>query len=312
MKFFLFFLLFFLIVPAHADLFADMLNQTYVNNASEMPVYNGTPDVKLQHYKHISAWVDIVGFNGTINENGVNYIKGNPADSAIVQYDAYFDMPKGQQCYTCTLDSIKKTISVLQEGNYTVATLTVILKWHETLCDSNGACWQEYYEEKGTFQDRELSPLQYPALKQPVVNITEYNNTIQEKISVHVEAQNVSIIRISYENKTVEHVISIYSVENNTASRTNIDTWTFSGKEIGRIQDNVIIDINLSTIDYSQLNITVSNLYESITADYHAYNITRIDYTPETVLFNPILLTFVGTIAVFGYSSYSILRGLFK
>ncbi len=75
MKAFLFFLLLFLVTPVYAsDLFSEMLNQTYVNNASEMPVSNETPTVQLQHYKHISAWVDITGFKGEIVENNVTYI----------------------------------------------------------------------------------------------------------------------------------------------------------------------------------------------------------------------------------------------
>ncbi len=240
--------------------------------------------------------------------NDVTYIKGNPADSAIVQYDAYFDMPKGQQCATCELDSIKKSIAVSQEGNYTVATLTMILKFHETLCDSNGACWQEFYEEKGTFQDRALSPQQYPALQPPQVNITEYNNTIQEKISVHVEAENASAIEINYGNRTARHTLKYFSVTNNTGEAVTTDSWDISGKGIGRIQNNIIIDTNLSTIDYSQLNITIYNAYDSLKADFHSYNITRMNYVPDDVIFNPVVIFFVGAVSVLSYSSYSIWR----
>ncbi len=298
-------LLLFLAVPVSADLFEEMLNQTYVQSASEMPAFTGTANVQEQHYKHIIAWVDITGFKGEIIENGVHYIHGNPADSAIVQYDAYFNMPKGQQCYTCTLDSIKKTITVSQSGNYTVATLTVVLKFHETLCAQN-SCWLEYYEETGTFQDRALSPQQYPPLEPPQVDIIEYNNTIQEKISVSVTAKNVSIIEVNYGNKTAKHFLKYFAVENNTGEAVKTDTWELSG--LGRIQNTIIMDTDLSTLDYSELNVTIYSPYQSLKADYHTFNITRLESSPETVLFNPVLIFFVGSIAIFGYSSYSLLR----
>ncbi len=308
-SYYLFFLLFFAI-PANAGLFEDMLNQTYIHNVTELPVYQGTPDIKLQSYKHITAWIDIVGFKGVVSENGIEYIKGYPADSAIVQSDAHLNIPKGNKCYSCELDSIKKTITVSQSGSYTIATMQVILKFHETLC-AQKSCWLEYYEETGTFQDKELSPLQYPALVPPMVNITEYKNPIEDKISVNVKSLNASIIEMSYGNQTARHVLKIYRVENNTGVATAADTWEFSGTGISRIQNNVIINTNVSTIDYSQLNVTVSNAYESIQADYTKYNITRIEYKPEAI-FNPVLIFFVGAVAVFSFSSYSILRRIFK
>ncbi len=107
--------------------FMEMLTGTYIDSVSDLPQpTNLKPSVNWQQNGHISAWVDIEGFKNTVHYNGISYINGSPADSAIVGYDAKAEY----LCSWCVLVSIEKHLSVYDSGNNTMAVLRVVLHYN--------------------------------------------------------------------------------------------------------------------------------------------------------------------------------------
>lgn len=294
-----------MIPTAEAGLF-DIFNETYISDISELPFTNGTSDIKWQESGHIRAWVDIVGFRN-LSRDGDNFsILGDPASLAIVQYDA-IGLQYGY------LDRLEKTISFNQSGNNLTALLHVVLKWHTESCDDNG-CWiSGRFTEEEDFRDNESIPEQYNKFLNPIVNITEYDNEIEPKISIQVIDKNASSISISYGNKSLTHTSKSYHVETTYkgiyyANTSDIEAWNIQGRGIARFGNSIIINSNISEIDYSQLDIRVSNLYDSLRVNSSNFNITRVNYQPATVLYNPVLYGFLGVFFTLTGSAYYLIR----
>lgn len=294
----------FMILPqiASAGLF-DILNENYIESINELPYSAGIPSVEWQHQSHIKAWVDIVGFKNLTKENGVYLIQGDPASLAIVQYDAKAaDVPGSVQ-------KITKSLTTLNSNNFTVASLTVYLYWKSISCDKN-SCWEVPHHETATFQDTEKSPDQFDKHPNPTVNIIEYNNTIEPKISITVIEPNASKIFIQYGNKSITERLKLYHVESTAkgvyyANISTIESWDVQG--ISRFGNSALINTNISDMNYSQLNITVMDIYGTVKAD--TFNIKQITYEPNKIVFNSLLFGFMGTLfTLFAASAYLIGR----
>src|SRR5659263_23813 len=182
-----------------------ILDEKFIDNINELPDSAGNPDKQIQTSGNIEAWIDIVGFKQMMRENGFDYVPGNPADHAMIQYDAEGTQPG-------IFDSIEKTISFTQSGNNLTAVLDVILKWHTEYCDDKGCFINGRFTETEAFQDTEPSPNTYPSLQEDFrVNITQYNNSLYENIGI-------SIINISGLNKyTIQYEDNIATYRMNKA-----------------------------------------------------------------------------------------------
>ena len=276
---------------AGAGLF-DILNEKYIGDISELPYSSGTPAVNWQQSGNIRGYVDIVGFRNLSRDGDKYFILGDPASLAIVTADA-IGQPPG------ILDSLKKSISFSQSGNNLTASLNVVMKWHTIYCDDNGCFVNGRFTKTAVFQDIEALPEQFDTVLNPWVNITEYNNTLEPKISIQVTNINSSGISLKYGNKSLTHTSKIYHVEQTEkgiyyANSSDVEAWDIQGQGIARFGNSIIINTNLSTFDYSQLDIRVSSLYESARVDSSQFNISTVTYQPETVLNNPVLYGFLG------------------
>ncbi len=309
----LLFLLLFSAIPASADLFEEMLNQQYITNISDLPENNNlkpdqtsNPDnswmTDHRESDYVWGWFDLLCCKN-MTRIGNNYYVQDPANSTIVMYETHVHI-YNRYYFQRWIYDLQKYESAGQ--------LCAELKATAVLYSIDESGFVSYAYPSRTFQKCVPVPLQYPALEQPIVNITEYVNPIQDKISIHVKDSNYSSIEISYNNLSAKHTLRIYHVEQtdkgiNFANATKSDNWELSGKGIGRIKDDVIIDTNVSTINYSNLNITVYSPYGSLKVDNKTYNITRVEYKSE-VVFNPVLIFFVESVSILTFSSFSILR----
>jgi hypothetical protein len=172
-----------------------ILDEKFIDNINELPESAGHPDKQIQTSGNIEAWIDIVGFNKMIHENGLDYVPGNPADYAIIQYDAEGTQPG-------IFDSIEKTISFTHSGNNLTAILNVKLKWHTQYCDDKGCFINGRFTETAAFQDTETSPNTYPPLLENLrVNLTQYNNSLYENIGICiVNISGLNKYTIQYED----------------------------------------------------------------------------------------------------------------
>jgi hypothetical protein len=275
---------------AEAGLF-DILNEPYISDISELPYSSGNPSVSWQESGNIRGYVEIVGFRNLSRDGEKYYILGDPARLAIVAGDAAANPPG-------IFDSIDKTISFTQSGNNLTASLNVVLKYHTEYCDDKGCFINGRFIETAAFQDIEVIPEQFAPIN-PIVNITEYNNTLEPKISIQIPNINSSGISISYGKISAVHSTQSYHVEQTEkgiyfANISGLDAWQFQGQGIAHFGNSIILNTNLSTFDYSQLNVSISNVYGSGKVDPSQFNITRETYTPEIIVYNPLLFGFLG------------------
>jgi len=291
---------------AAAGLF-DILDEQYITDISELPYSSGSPAVEWQEseYGHIQAWVDIVGFRNLSRDGDKYFINGDPVNLAIVQYDT-------KAWVSGSVQELTPTLTITTNNNYTVASLTVYLYW-ETMQCYDGDCWEVPHHETATFQDIEKSPELYDKTYKPRINIVEYNNTIEPKIAIQVQEPNASKVIIRYGNNSITHTLKTYHVNRTEkgiyyANITPLDTWQVQGQDIGRLGDSVLINTNISEVNYSKIEIIVSDIYGTTRADPAEFNITTVTYEPEKIVFNPLLIVFLGIVGTLFCSSAYIIR----
>lgn len=296
----------------------DMLQDQYIENIKDLPYSSGTPDVKWNTSGHINAWVDITGFKEEIRENGTNYVYGNPADKAIVQYDVSVNDFTVKECPNrrCFVmeNSIKKEIKVSQEGNEVVAHLYVKLKWLQIIDDGAIGIFIWHYE-LDTFEAKTLKPNIYPKIDiNSNIYIVKYPNLDKVSIYPRLNLSNVYKITVDYDGNIITHTLKTGHVEKTSkgiyfSNTSPVNYWNISGKNISRFGDNIILNINTSKFDSSKLHIIGSNMYESV--EFSNFNITSIDNNAKDVLFNPVLFAVMGSISVFSLGSYYLLKNSF-
>jgi hypothetical protein len=273
-----------------------ILDEKFIDNINELPYSAGNPDKHIQTSGNIEAWIDIVGFKQMTQENGVYYIPGNPADYAIIQYDA-----KGTQWgYTA---SIEKIVSVQQSGDNIVASLEVTLKWYTLTCDQWG-CWPVYRTETAAFQDTEIAPEIYPLLQDLSVNITQYNNSLYENIGFRIiNISGLDRYTIQHEDNIATYRLKKAHVEQTAkgvyfANVTPAEYLDLKGKNISSYGKMILLKGNLSKMNPSDIKITGSNLYETKTTDSDQFNIIRLEFKPEKELENPVSIWFMSIMGV--------------
>ncbi len=316
------FSLFLLMIPsAHAyDGIFKILDECYIENASDLPESKDLkPDMNWQSSGNINAWIDIAGFRRMTEEDGQEYLPGKPEDYAILQSEAKGALNCGKCAFDCRVDRITKEHSVRSEGNLTIAQLDVKMKWHRTVCaGSNGQddifgttatliYWDgkrtTYYTESATFYDYEASPELYPALGEPEVIITQYNNSLYENIGIRIPGDNYTKISFSHHDKQAVRTSKILHVENSSkgityGNITELDQWKIEGTGISRFYNEILLDGNLSKMDINEFDIRVYNPYESRKADPKNFRIERAEFAPQKS-FNGLLLAVVGMVSTF-------------
>lgn len=296
-----------------AELF-DILNETYINDIKDIPYSSGKPAVEWQpsqeYFKEyckrdyspyfVSGWVDIVGFRNTTKINNTFYFNETPESSAIIRYDTNVcalccSRYKGGWNY--------KLEKYEQDNRFVVKlTATAILYYY---IEAN-----KYYDNiTKVFYDYEPLPLNYSNVIHPVINITEYNNTIEQKVAITVIEPNASRIVINYANNSVIQSLKSYHVEQTDkgiyyVNVSSLQAWDVQGQGVAHFGNAVVINTNLSTFNYSELDIRVSDIYGSVKMDPSQFNISMVTYQPETIVYNPLLFGFLGVFFTLTGSAY--------
>jgi hypothetical protein len=293
--------------PADKGIFY-ILDEKFINNISELPDSAGTPETNWQVSGYIHAWIDITGFRQMSRDNGIDYIPGRPADLAIVQYDAKAaDVPG-------SVTKIDKSITTYQNNNFTIAVVTVDLYWKSISCDKN-SCWEVPHHETAQFRDTEISPVQYKPISEELnINITQYNNSLYENIGISIaNISGLNKYTIQYEDNIATYRIKKAHVEQTAkgiyfANVTPAEFLELKGKNISRYGKLILLNGNLSKINLSDIKITGSNLYETMTANSSQFNITRLEFKPEKELENPVSMWFMSVMAVMAGGIYFLAR----
>lgn len=267
-------------VSGASDIF-DILDEKYITNISELPYSSGNPDKNIQKSGNIRGWIDITGFRNLTKENGTYYVNTQPSVLAIIQEDAWGEF----KCSICSY-SIEKSVSSWNSSDYTYANLYSKMVWYEKVYTKNGYKCVKHIEY-AVFQDSELSPLQYPALKTRHVNITEYNNSVNPRtvfeLVFELLTSNLSMANYTYNNISIINYLKNARVEKTGkgiyfANMSSANIWTDGTDSFHQMGDKVIIR-GTADPDYDNLSITVSNIYE--TQRVSNYSIVRDTYKFE-------------------------------
>ncbi len=231
--------------PVNAGVLEE-LNNTYITDVSGLPPYKESelhPDIQMTVAGHLQGWVDIVGFRNMANISGTLYVHGDPAASAVVRGNAkIWREPPGVS------PELTQSISVKQNGIYTVATLHASLKWYLVSCDDDG-CWISGSEtEEHDWVDKEISPPQFAFPGPQNMTIEEFDGFHPVSL-IHFTDLNNSIIffNITTQSGSVEHLLNIGKVE---LTRKGIpymnvipfSVWRKTGKGIYHQGDDSIMD----------------------------------------------------------------------
>lgn len=293
---------------ASASSIFDILNEPYIDDINELPYSDGHPSINLQKSAIISGWVDIVGFRNLSKDNTTYYIYGNPIDLAIVQSDVQVSLKHG------VVDHVDKNVTFTESQGILTAQLKVKLYWYDLSCSKSGCTRIEHFSEE-LFQDSEIIPQQAESIPQTPIELTEYRNPIEPKVTLWINQQNLSKITVNYNGSSISHKSVMYHVEQTDkgiyyANKTKIDYWNIEGHGVSRFGNSIIINKNPSNISYTYLNVTISNLYDSQRVNTSSYNISKVIYEPEKVVYNPLLLGFLGIFGIFMYSSYYLIKSV--
>jgi len=283
----------------------DILDEEYIDDINDLPFSEGTPVISWVDcpcnidYRWGKAWIDITGFEDMVKINGSFYVADNPVNHVIVKY--------GYEKLRGTTVKWEPTLRTYQSGDNVIAELTLKRRWSEMFCGES-SCYPVYFSASMTISDSEQAPLIYQPAHNGSVYITEYDNQLEPKIVITVIEPNASKIVVKYNESFVTHFNKVYHVERTPtgiyfANSTDLDSWIVEGSGIARFGNSVIINTNLSTFDYSELDITVSDIFNSVRIDRSELNITRLTYEPEKVVYNPLLFGFIGVLCtLFGAS----------
>jgi hypothetical protein len=275
-----------------------ILDEKFIDNINELPDSAGNPDKQIQKSGIIEAWIDIVGFNKMMRENGLDYVPGNPEDHAIIQYDAQAELKHG------FVDRIDKTLTVSTQEKILTARLNVELYWHDVSCSKSGCVNIAHYSD-AIFHDSEIAPQRYPELKEDLrAELTQYNNSLYENIGIKiVNISGLNKYTIQYEDNIATYQIKKAHVEQTAkgvyfANVTPAEFLDLKGKNISRYGKIILLDGNLTKMSPGDIKITGSNLYETKNANSSQFNITRLEFKPEKELENPVTMWFISVMAV--------------
>jgi hypothetical protein len=279
----------------------SMLNESYIENISELPYSPGVPEKNIQSSGHIEGWIYITGFRKMAREDGIDYVPGDPADYAIVQYDTWANL---RNCGACYVVHIRNRVTVSDSGSNTTAQNNIELKWAEivTNCDDSG-CWESTipHAEAVQIETSIESPHIYPKIDATApVYITRYPD--MGKVSIFTDSTNFSKVDYQYAGAAAGHTLKTAHVEQTRkgvyfANISSVDYWKFNGANISRFGENVLLNTNASAFDSNNLRVFVSNIYDA--ADLSNFSISDFHNEPERTIFNPVLFAVLGSLSVF-------------
>ena len=300
---------------ASADTISEILETKYLDFAHALK-YSGVydPDKNVQNHKHITGWIDIVGYDNMTMIDGVYYIPGAPEDHAIIQSKIW----DTGLSWNNNLDWIKVTDErIFTDGKNITAEIDIHLLWHHSVRKTReGRSWikKTYHYEYATFADIELAPKTFISsdYSNVSVDVVVYNNTVSPKTTLKVLniPQTVISVDYMYENDTISHFLGVgaqkYTIKNCPYMQINsTDVWKGEGN-LSQFNGFVIIpSMNYST---DNLTVTINDPYEAHIVD----NVTvyEVKWHGMKNTFSSLLLLFVAIVGIFIVGSYYQIRRL--
>jgi len=238
----------------------------------------------------IAGGIEIIGFNNTINIDGISYIPNET--SVLVKYTA---IKNPDYSWNNTgVKQIDKYVNVKIENGTAYATLKVIMRWYKITHDSLGKSRKTYKSTTAIFKDSEPSP-------KILQRSTNLNGTITQYPTyflIYVPPGDLTKITYEYENNATEHFHLIgEQIKTSDGIKytnfTRVDCWKGDISHYGRF-----VHIN-GIFDPSKLTITAYTPYES-------FNIERVYVIKKEVpssIVSDWVYPSVGVLLILGYGA---------
>ena len=298
----------FIITPATAmDSIFDITSETAYNDSLDIVTVFPEPDKIVQEHEHIRGWIDIVGFNHTVNLNGVQYC--NQSDP-VIKYNLWAEGITSKKRITNNKVDFIKVIDerTFKDGDGITTKIDVHLKWHHSVrksrtVDGRTRTWikKTYHHEYMTLSAHAKAPQQLISAPMPSANITIYNNSVNPYVEIYVPVFNTT-------TKTV------YSYGDETITRRTLSGIACTGavnfsdclywedkSDIWAYKNNVAVlkGVNESKFDQSILSITVHSPYE--VQQINNVNVSSVEMNPNKPFSNPNVFVTLILLVVFGW-----------
>ena len=304
------FLLFFCVITiggasAEGGIF-EILNETFYDGDWSVADEHGTPEKNWKTNGHISAWIDITGFENMGVIDNVSYVNGSPKDFAIVERDAEYSVDG-------TMTRFKSTCKIANctTTNTTTATQTTVLEWKVKHCGLTG-CYYTYHSSTLIISCTVDSPRTYDNnIPNFAVKVKAYNNSVTPYTLIYVPyRENIIKSEVTYKNNVTSWHDRIGWVTTNDRGTEHIQ---FLNKSFLIADDENMITrrasyfvINEAPLDWSKLDVTVYTPYVKFT-DFGG-NVTVVHSKPSDYVVWKVLITFMAVILLFIACMYRMLR----
>jgi len=291
------------------DIF-DILNESILDEDWNVTMEYPTAIHETQSHEHIRGWVDIIGFNQTVEINGIEYYNQS---EPIVEYNVWGDGFGFNDNLDWVVVEDDRTYTT---GNMTTADIDIHMLWHESSLRCRTVmghtyCWihKDYHHENTTFSTTEPTPQAYPKIESPQCYITIYNNSFNSHIEVFVPVDKwQSKVKYQYKNETIIRFNQIGIIETGAANISYTTQWSPPTDNLKFLKDSMIITCtNTSQFNLSHLNVTIYTPYDK--KNITEYNVTEITHVPGKE-FYPFFWPFIAILLVYGIWIKSNLKGL--
>ena len=269
--FFLFFLL--LPFPCSADfigVFSDISNQKFLDDAYIFQDGVYLPNAVYENGDRIEGYIEIVGFENTVEIDGIQYVRGDPCETVILSYDAKKYKRSMWDWWGSSVDNIEKDVNVESREGLITAKMDVSMKWHTTSVNSlTGHRHKTYYYSYQTFTDSAQAPQVYPDLADRSAKVRAYTGELNPHAVVK-PPDRTGLVKTTYsyegENVTHYHLIGVQERTEKSLEYVNFSKWDHwdmqDSQNISRRGDVVYLD---GEFNASAFSIVVSDPYETAT-----------------------------------------------
>lgn len=298
----------FILYPATAiemNDFVQYLNSSkIIYNVDEIDynkyIYSTPNKTESENVGHISGWIKIIGYKGSVKIENNTYINNSLNPNPIYEYDfCDIGITSTDHITNNNIDYIKIIDErIIIDNNNTLIEIDVHLKWHHSTLNSRtveGRTYKwidkDYYDEYATFSAIETTPLTYPNINNNVINVVVYNISISPKTIVHIPDNNPYILgyKISLNNESVDYYLNALSINKNEYGVPVCEKIDLTSQSIYEESDlfyRVGNKIYINSTDVSELKIAALTPYAAHNMNYTVSNYNEKDIVEKSQLSN--------------------------
>ena len=262
----------------------------------------GTPIKNVQAYRHIRAWIDIIGFEDESIINDTRYVNGSAKDFAIVKRDAWHTSVDG------TVVSFTSTYNIADHNNITTATQTTNFHWKKKKILIG---WTHHYESLTVSHAADSPKTFNNSIDDYEITITSYNNSVTPYTLIYMPPrENIIKQSVHYKNNTASWYELTGLVKENNRGTQHVRFLNETGcgidenETITKLSEYFVI--NEAPLNWTLLNISVYTPY--VEKKDAVCNATIYNSKPSDFVDLKGIVTLFGILAAFGIGIIIVMR----